>query len=291
VKPFYDRLGYAEEIVFLGYTVPLLVLLGLRRFRKNFREVGIWYVAAAVFILLSLGPFLQVAGKTYKFIPLPSLVFVFLPVLESMRASIRFVGMSMFALSVLAGYCIASLRIRGPTLKSALISVFFFLILIEYFPPFPLQTFHAAKIHPFYLELRGTNEEFVVLEIPLTHWAQCRTQYFQTIHGKKLLSGHISRKSRDTWSFLREQVPIVNWLANVDSWDKRMPLENVEKQFRKELEILKDRNIRFVILHKDFWFWNWEAFDREKKPLLLRLLRTFAGAPYLEDEELLVFRL
>ena len=55
----------------IGFTVGLLALLGLWRMRRD--AIAFWAIAAACFLLLTLGPYLKLNGTTSTTIPLPYL--------------------------------------------------------------------------------------------------------------------------------------------------------------------------------------------------------------------------
>lgn len=114
VAPIYQHLtgNVAESTVFLGYVG--LVLSALAIIRQRTREVRFWALALGIFLVLSLGPVLQVNGVVVRVpsaipyihnaaVPLPYYVLMHLPVFSIARVTSRWDIMVMLCVSVLSG--------------------------------------------------------------------------------------------------------------------------------------------------------------------------------------------
>jgi hypothetical protein len=163
----------------------------------------------------------------------------------------------------------------SPGLKGrpiALVSVLCILILSEYivsWPTFPLVT------PDWYKQLAQEPGLFAVLDIPMRPRALPDKEYmfYQFVHGKPLVEGHVSRPPREAFTFI-ESVPL---LKNLRPENKPDPdIVNVSHQLR----LLDEANIRYLILHKKFL--PPEDLVSWKDWLILE--------PYHEDADLVVYR-
>ncbi|MFN2202890.1 MAG: hypothetical protein ACK2UO_16950, partial [Caldilineaceae bacterium] len=195
--------------VFLGWMSLVLAILGAVTYRSRVR---IWIWTVVVFGLFTLGPFLQINGR-YQFdidgieatVPLPFAILHYLPIIKANRAPNRNSVVLMLGLAVLAAYGLAWIQswlrrrnasrawqIAAPAVLSALI-VFEHLAL-----PFPLSD---ARVPAVYETIAADPRPISVLNIPLG-WRnsfgtfgpeRTQLQYFQTVYGKPMLGGNISR--------------------------------------------------------------------------------------------------
>jgi len=237
VQPIFSRFtgGRCEGTVFLGFSVLILAGLGLRQ--AGHRQGRFWLAAALLFALISLGPGLHVLGH-YQFpwlswmrmgtvaqrlgvpmkpewvrmfdeapmIPLPGAVLQLLPFFKWTRAPSRFIAVTMLALAVLAGFGVTRLRemlrdrrwLRLPA--STVVTVMMGLVVLLEFCIFPFPT-TPATVLAFYRRLAEEPGDFAILELPIKPY-QLQPQYWQTIHGKQLVYGHISRVPEERFAYL-----------------------------------------------------------------------------------------
>jgi hypothetical protein len=195
--------------VVIGWGVLILALLaGL----LDWRRAKAWAVTALTFGVLSLGPLLQINGRTlFDFdgvqtsFPLPFILMHYLPIAKGNRAPNRHSVILLLALAVLVALALAWLweRLaktrRAGRLAPALSIVIAGLLLIEHVAvPLPLTD---ARPPAFYAMLAQEPNDFTILTLPLG-WRDSfgalgaedtRTQYYQTAHAKRLLSGNSGR--------------------------------------------------------------------------------------------------
>ncbi len=237
VQPIFNRFtgGRFEGTVFLGFSVLTLAGLGLRQASR--RQGRFWLAVALLFALISLGPGLHVLGH-YQFpwlswmrmgtvaqrlgmpmkpewvqifdeapmIPLPGAVLQLLPFFKWTRAPSRFIVVTMLALAVLAGFGITRLRetlrdrhwLRWPA--SAVVTATAGAIVLLEFCILPFPTTPAAA-PAFYRRLAEEPGDFAILELPIKPY-QLQPQYWQTVHGKRLIYGHISRVPEERFAYL-----------------------------------------------------------------------------------------
>ncbi len=103
-----------ETAGYLGLVAMALALVGLLvvRSRPRPRAQYFWLVIAVAAFLISLGPRLQVAGKTLLPLPFYGLLYDW-PILSSFRAPNRMAPMVLLAVCVLAGYGLDALFARA----------------------------------------------------------------------------------------------------------------------------------------------------------------------------------
>jgi hypothetical protein len=214
--------------LFLGWAGLLLAAVGSLAFRRRLRP---WIAAFVTFVVLSLGPLLQVNGRlVFDFdgletsFPLPFILLHYLPVVKANRAPNRFSVVVMLALAVLAGYGAYWLlrRLRRPALRSVA-SVLMALVLFEHLAvPLPLTD---ARIPAIYQAVAEESGDFAILQLPMG-WRNSygvlgaentRTQYYQTYHHKRLLSGNISRNPAFKFQYFERQ-PILESLIRIETY-------------------------------------------------------------------------
>src|SRR6185295_6537302 len=124
-------LGSEGERLFPGLLIPVLGVVALRRRAPHAR---FYAGAAALFVLVSLGPRLELAGFS---LPLPYVALFALPPLDAMRHPYTFAAAATFLLSVLAGIGWAAVRARSrPWVGAAVVLV---AILETLSPPLAVQ--------------------------------------------------------------------------------------------------------------------------------------------------------
>jgi len=169
-------LGSGGERLFPGLLTLALFAVALRRRRA---ETAFYAGAALVFLVLSLGPYLEMPGRRW---PLPYLWLLAVPSFESMRHPYTFAAVATFLLSVLAGLGWASLRMAArPWAGAAAVT----LAVVETLAP-PLDLMPVPRGLPTYYETIDRLPSGPLLEIPVFAgdslvWA--------ARHGRPMLNG------------------------------------------------------------------------------------------------------
>ncbi len=240
----------SERTVFVGYSVLALALIALLGYR---RRAALWGVAALLFAILALGPWLHIGGTT-RFgaigpLPLPYLLLhQLVPLLRVARSVSRFSVVVMLALGVLAAlgsaWLLQKAEARSGSQRSkglpglitlALIGV----IGLEYLAvPYPVS---FPETHPFHYQLAREAGAFAVMDIPMDEWDRPANLLFQTVHGKPLISGYTSRPNPLAPAWRTPVLQTFRYLApDINSGDASALAETV----------LADLNVRYVIVHK-----------------------------------------
>ncbi len=171
----------------LGYSTLALLLLGRRSVLAHWP----WLVTGAVVFVLSLGKELSVAGHKTG-LPLPYAVFEHLPVLSLLRKSDRFFmvvqlvsGVALAAAWAEIGARFASVRARALAWGLAAVLVTGELTGV------PFRRFEIVT-PPGLAVLREDPGVTAVMELPpeQRHLMNARTNYYQTVHGKKTTLGY-----------------------------------------------------------------------------------------------------
>jgi hypothetical protein len=266
--PVHERSKLAgRRPAYLGFAAVGLAILAMRTHKRATRY---WTLAGVAFLVLSIGPYVKVYGQRLHDFVLPWAI----PVAGFFRNTYRFNILIQICLAVLAGWGLVSLLERlghrkrwSPTLVTAGLAI---VILFEYLSiPLPRT---EAHVPPFYGLLAKEESDVAVLEAPIGRAFDKEYLYYQTIHGKPLVNGHLSRPPQDAYRFL-EEVPILSALAADEppAWPDRHVVA--------QLEPLAAVGVKYVILHR-------EHLDPEK---LDAWRDYFALAPAFEDEYLVVY--
>jgi len=244
--------------VFLGYATLLLALLGAVVARGRTRS---WTWTAAVFAVLSLGPFLHISGR-WRFdldgvttaFPLPFVLLHYLPFVRGNRAPNRNSVILMLALAVLAAYGALWLlsRLRGRGGRVVLAAGLALAVLFEHAAvPLPLSDARVPEVYNLIAREPGM---FTLLQIPLG-WRnsfgvfgveRTQIQYYQTRHAHPMLGGNISRAPDFKMEYF-QRVPLFQALADVE-FGKTPSLEEVAAAKAQAGELMRLYNVRYVLL-------------------------------------------
>ncbi len=249
VRPLYERFPAPNRPAFVGYTVLALTLLGLRRWWRERREHGWLIISTLLALVLALGTRLYVNGE----VVIPNLPW-YRPIIGFIRTPVRLNLMLGQCLAILAGFGVAELLPRATTgdsspkgslLRSpAHVGVLLLsgLILFEFLAwPFPTI---QAYVPPFYEQLAQEGGDFAIVEAPLDRQTDKFYMYWQTIHGKRLVNGHVSRPPESAFDFI-EGNALTRAFAHREELRGRDGLGTA-------LDGLAESNIDYVLIHKQF---------------------------------------
>ena len=212
-----NRLHPQEVTIFLGLSVLGLAIYAVLRHicavtRHEARHAWLTLLMsiAVIFWILSLGSRLKVYGHLSQ-VPLPSAVFLSVPVLSQIRAPGRYFIPAMLGFGLLAGAGFDS--IRRSRWHLAVIA----LIALEYAAvPVPLW---STKVADAYDGLGQLPPGSAVMGLPLgmrdghtiLGSPDSTQMYAQTIHGRPIVTGMASRLPNATWDAL-ERMPVIGTL-------------------------------------------------------------------------------
>lgn len=181
-----------------------LVAVGLVAAGAWYRTLpGLWLALTAFFMLLSLGPFVHIAGINTNVIA-PWALLRYVPVIGMVRSPARFAMVSALGLSLLAAFALARLRECGGLRAAPKVAMLAALTAFELVPA-PRQLFSADVPAVYHLISAGAAREEAgrLLELPtgirdgtssLGNFS-ARSSFFQTSHHRPLVGGYLSRVS------------------------------------------------------------------------------------------------
>jgi hypothetical protein len=170
----------------IAFTVWVLVYLGARRMKRD--GTVFWAIAAAVFLLLTLGPALRLTGTIATKIPLPYLLLYELaPPLRSIRDPTRMLPTAMLMLSMLAAFgvraCLSQTTSRVASAGATALIVA--LLLFETLVPWPRKLAAGDLIPSAYDRIADAAGDFAVIDLNVDQLALLA----QTRHGHPITSG------------------------------------------------------------------------------------------------------
>jgi hypothetical protein len=193
--------AYPEYVASFSLVALLVIAIAARR--ESLPRM--WIAFTAVFVLLSLGPFIHVGGANTSIIG-PWALLRLVPGIGLVRSPGRFAIVAVLGMSLLFGYAVEILlrrRWSACGIGAAALPVVLALALAAELMPVPRQLFSAA-IPPAYQMLSGRTEESGrLLELPTgvrdgtssLGDFNAATLYYQTAHRRPIIGGYLSRVS------------------------------------------------------------------------------------------------
>lgn len=258
--------GYVEQVASLSLVGLILVVLAWRL--TSFRPPRFWLVVTVGFALLTLGPFIIIAGQ-HILIPTPWALLRYVPVVGAARVPARFDVVVMLGLSVLAAMALVALVNRFPAKRrwimiSALVALTF-----ELFPA--PRTLYSAGVPTVYDIVAADPRPVRVLQLPTGIKDGLSTignfgaeaQYYQTFHQKELIGGYLSRVDPTSKTFYT-RLPMMNALMNL-SEGRRLEAWQIEAAERNAANFLRRSRLGYVV-------WRSNAITPELRAFATRVL-------------------
>jgi hypothetical protein len=204
----------ANATAFVDYTAALslvaLAVVAVAAWRAGYRPRAGWIWLTAGFATLSLGPFLHVAGVN-TLVPLPWALLRYVPIVGAARSPARFAVVAALGLAVLFAGALAALGQRHPR-RRAWITALAGAVLVFELLPAP-RTLYSAEVPSIYHRIAADPRPVRVLQLPFgvrdgvssAGNFSSRYLYFQTVHGKPLIGGYLSRISKKRLDDVRAQ--------------------------------------------------------------------------------------
>ncbi|MGB3904115.1 MAG: hypothetical protein WBB22_04270 [Anaerolineae bacterium] len=261
-----------ERMVFAGY-IPL-ALAGYALWSRR-RATCFWLVSCLTFFILSLGPYLHIAGREVP-VPLPYLaLYRLLPFFKIARSVSRFDVMVMLSLALLTALGLQ--RLVTPLTKTgrrALSLATLGLVCFEFLPvPYPVS---EVEVPSFYQSLAVDEEEYAILELPM-NWDRPAHMLYQTVHHKPIITGYLSRPNPLA---LVERVPVLQHF--------RFLGPDIIAQAPGEVapQVFEYLGIRYVIVHEYML-----PPGKEREAVFGLVQEVFADQlPSYQDEQITVYQ-
>jgi hypothetical protein len=246
------------NFVFVGYGVLGLAILGAVSFFRR-RTARFWIVAVVVFALIALGPTLRINGQE-RDLPLPFDLLQALPLFKGNRYPSRYSVMLTLCWALLASYGLYWLtsRLRGKLAKRGLSALFAGIVLLEHLSvPLPLSDFRVPDV---YSPIAADARDFTVLEIPLAWRNGFRvtgtkdpvimfTQYYQTVHERRLVGGNTSRNPEYKFQYFTE-APVLNTIIALENGHE-VDRDTWERDRQRAPEVLRLLGVGYVVVHTE----------------------------------------
>jgi hypothetical protein len=281
---------FTEWNSYLGIFTIGLMLLGALKFEV--RKTGMWVLMFLLFVIISLGPHLQIMGKQFDDTRLPFYYLQELPVIDSMRSPKRFLVTAILAASVLAGFGSHHIFTRkvftGKAIRQwlglVLTAVLVGLIMTDYWG-WPRNLVTSDASYPsFFREMAQEEGNIVTLSIPITNIWNPQPLYYQTIHGKRMIGGYVERPLPEAVEGIEQNkfLESINLLGQFEGKKEIMPEEEQDafKLFAQYPEL------KYVIYMKRLFFHPDMRLFAVYRPWLERHF----GAPVYEDDLVAVYR-
>jgi hypothetical protein len=238
LRKFYAPDILRTQIVFLGYTTLALAIYGV----SKAKQTRLWLLMAVFSFVMALGPALRLYGQVYPGIPLPYRLLGWSFPVRILRSPHRFNILLAIPVAILAGFGIRTLSNSGrrarwvPLLAAAA-------ILLEYLRvPLPILSLDYS---PFYDQLAASSGQSAVLDVPMGFSGPAKFyMYLQTVHGKPVVQGKMSRPERD-----------INAFIDGDAFTKHLRVAKTMDRdltaVSRHLAYLASADVRYLILHRD----------------------------------------
>ena len=235
---------------FLGYLPMILIGIGLRS-RTTRRTMLPWFALCAVFLLLRLGPTLQINGTEIESIhPLGYYVNQVAPWLYG-----AFVAMDIFMigailpLAVLSCLGVIALRQWKPAFaRPALVVALALVVAFEYFVPVEGNLIPQEQFaHIDWLKSEANSDEIRLINAPMNWKNSKRYNLYQTLGGFPVAEGAVSRVPTSAYDYMRTNRILGAWNQHqVVSCETVAPDE-----YLAALEKLAADGFSHVIFHRE----------------------------------------
>jgi len=284
-QKIYAPLGRAAEIligpsgvsgkeIFPGYLLLGSGLAGIFLARKKVRDYGFWLLILLACLILSLGPYLNLAGHTFYHFPLPYFYLrKIFPFFEMDRSPVRIVIFSLLALAVFSAGFFRWLEEKIPSRKKNLLFLLIAAAGLMELNQAPIKV-DRVPLPRLYQEIAQEPDKFTVLDLPLLPDIYRYSGFFQISHKKYLAIDLTARKVGAVFS----EDPLFFYLDEPLRFFELGPEKQgrIKEQIRSEL---KRRKVKYVIIYLKF-------VDPEKKADLDRLLRGLGPEKDFASEDL-----
>jgi hypothetical protein len=240
--------GFNENVASIPW-IALATIAGAMLWRR-FRPPTGWPVFTIVFAIFALGPFVAI-GSTLTYIPTPWALLRYLPLIGAARMPTRMTVLVMMGVAMMLAMAIHHLRCqsRYPRTITAAIAV---LLLFELLPA--PRTLHSAEVPSVYRIVGADPRPVGLLSLPfglrdgLTAGGDfsSSTQFFQVVHGKRLVGGYISRLPRRAMARYQRH-PVFSVLISLSEKQPVDP-ERIQAALDRAPRTLRNLSIGYVVI-------------------------------------------
>jgi hypothetical protein len=243
--------GFNEQVASLSWVGALAVFAAWRLTR--FASGKFWPCVTLGFAVLSLGPFLTVAGL-HTHIPGPWAILRYVPIVGAARMPGRMSIVVMLGFCVVVAMAFSALTRAYPRRRGWLLSAAGVALLAELMPV--PRTLYSAEVPRVYQIVAADPRPVRVLTLPtgirdglapIGNFDPA-TQYYQAFHGKGLIGGYLSRVS-DRRKQIYRQMPVMGALLEI-SEGRKLPPERIDRAIAGVGDFLDSTNLGYVVMNK-----------------------------------------
>jgi hypothetical protein len=242
--------GYLESVASLPLSAVVVLVFA---WRSGWRAPRMWVVLWLAFAWLALGPFLHVAGVN-TYVPGPWALLRYIPIIGLARNPARFAVLMNLALAILFAVAMSFLKETRTGSRPWLRWVIGVVVMLELLPT--PRDLHSARLPTIYDRIAADPRDVRVLELPFgvrdgtfsVGNYTARTQFYQTMHGKAVLGGDLSRISQRRVEDIR-RYPMLNALIHL-SEGKTLDPAAVQVLEAHGPEFVARSNIEYVVIDK-----------------------------------------
>jgi hypothetical protein len=233
-------------------SLVALAVMAVAAWRFGWRPARQRVCLTVFFVLLSLGPFVYVAGVN-TLIPMPWSVLRYVPILGLVRSPGRFAVITSLGVALMLAQALAHIGRQYPTRRRAILAVVGVLLAIELVPG--PRTLYSAGVPTIYDTIaRDARPQIRVLELPVglrdgtssMGNFSAGTQYFQTAHGKAIVGGYLSRVSPRRRLDAR-RAPVLNALFTLSEGQNLTPDQDAAARGRAD-DFLRRSRLGYVVI-------------------------------------------
>jgi hypothetical protein len=214
------RAFHGEWVVTIGILPWIMTIGATWRVRREPGQVRLWVIVFWLFLLLSLGPFLNWLGENTG-VRLPFYLLRNVPVLREARVLSRYSVLVALAAAVLTGVGLAWLVKQRKARPQVVYGLAALLVLFELLPA-PL-TLADRAVPPVYRQIAADGGDGAVLDLPfgvndsfggIGGWNP-QAMYYQSATGRPIVGAHVSRTPERVFDGY-EQMAIIGRLARIE---------------------------------------------------------------------------
>lgn len=255
---FGDRQA-ASPTVYVEYTAAVslvaLAVIGIAVWRAGYRPRSGWLALTVGFALLALGPFVIVGGANTH-VPGPWALLRYVPIIGAARTPTRFAVVAALGLAVLFAAALVAIGRRYPERRRMIAGAVGVLLVFELCPA--PRTLYSADVPSIYHVIAADPRPVRVLQLPIgvrdgvssAGNFTARYQYFQTLHGKPLIGGYLSRISRQRLEKMRRDFPTLDVLITLSEGAALTP-EQTSRAHERLPGFLERTNVGWIVIDYD----------------------------------------
>lgn len=259
--PFHDLINqwsgrpdaFEERTAALPFIGLAVILYAWRR--AGWKPAPVLVGATIAYGAMSLGPFVNIAGMNTH-IPGPWALLRYVPVLGLARSPARLAILTVLCFALLFAVALKHLTDRYPHRRRLLLATVGGLLLFELLPA--PRTLYSAEVPAIYrIVAANPDERLRVLELPfgvrdgassLGNFSGL-SQYYQTMHGKALVGGYISRVSQQR-KIAYQRLPMLNALMILSEGRPLTPEIERQAEERADAFLVRAR-LGYVVVERE----------------------------------------